>query len=149
MSAAVDFSIRCSSTRFSVTPSKVHLNAGQSIVVTVKLFLNHYPAAARGDKGIDDYLHIKSTYFDNKIPIEIFVNATRTTSRSPSPSSGRIRNDSKNSPDVLQELRMQVELKDKKISDMENLIGRLTAYTLYIYICLCYLWEYPLVCLFS
>ena len=59
MTAGVEFTLRTSSARYSVTPNRVYLNAGQSIVVTVKLLLNHYPNISKSKHAVEDYIHIK------------------------------------------------------------------------------------------
>eukprot|EP01031_Cornospumella_fuschlensis_P036572 gene36572-44365_t len=127
-STSVDFSIRCSSNRLSVTPSKVHLTPGQSIVVTVKLFLNHYPSQTREQirqKPMDDYLMLKSSFFDLKVPIETYINShPRSSSRSPSPLNRR-KDGQNEAGQIIGELQMQIHSKDKRIKDMEEILGKL------------------------
>ncbi|RYH28969.1 hypothetical protein EON65_10165, partial [archaeon] len=100
--------------------------------MTVKLFLNHYPSAARGDqsrnKPLDDYLMLKSSFFDHKVPIETYVNShPRISSRSPSPLSRRkdVIGGSDQAGVIIEELQMQINSKDKRIKEMEETIGKL------------------------
>lgn len=128
-STSVDFTIRCSSNRLSVTPNKVHLTPSQSIVVTVKLFLNHYPSLARGEQSrhqqLDDYLMLKSSFFDHKVPIETYVNShPRSNSRSPSPLNRR-KEGQRAVGDTIEEMQMQINMKDKRIREMEETLGKL------------------------
>jgi hypothetical protein len=48
LTASVEFSLRPSAPRYIVTPGKVTLQGGQSIVVSVRLFLSHYPNYSKG-----------------------------------------------------------------------------------------------------
>ena len=87
LSTAVEFSLRPSSSKYSVSPNKVTLNAGQSIVVTVKLFLSHYPNYNRGINGQDDTIQIKTAYFEQKVDCCFFLHSrdsdSKTRSQSP------------------------------------------------------------------
>lgn len=132
MSASVDFTIRCSSTRYSVSPNRVHLQPKQSIVITIKLFLNHYPKISQStiNKSIEDYLHIKSTYFDQKVPLEFFLSASLLPSmfRSASPPVRRneLSSTSNQKPtSTLHELQAQVNQKDRRIADLEAQVAGL------------------------
>lgn len=131
LSAAVDFQLRPSNPRYTISPTKIHLNAGQSIVITIKLFLNHYPNLTKGIKGLDDYIFIKSTYFDQKIPIQLTLSSTLARSRSPSPSSmagvRSSRDQLKDKPDLVQELQGQINKKDQQIMSLQETIGQLQA----------------------
>lgn len=144
LSASVEFTIRPSSSRYTVTPDKVRLSAGQTIVVTVKLFLNHYPSSSKASGGHEDSLHVKSVYFDQKIPVEFFVHTQQSSSRSPSPNtrlndlsynsdSNNVNrsSSSRNSPNhrkvssLVEELQAQLRSKDDRINELRAIVGNL------------------------
>jgi hypothetical protein len=87
LNASVEFTIRTSSPRYSVTPSNLTLHAGQSVVVTVRLFLSSFPNQSRGATGQDDFILIKSSYFDQKVKTTLFLNNNTPTSTAASSSS--------------------------------------------------------------
>jgi hypothetical protein len=100
LSVTVDFTIRASSPRYNITPNRVTLNAGQSMVITVRLFISHYPNPVRASRGQEDVIHIKSAYFEQNVVASFFlhnhregisignaVSSARSSSRSPSPAS--------------------------------------------------------------
>ena len=78
------------SSRYSITPNRINLTPGSSIVVTVRLFLNHYPSFSRDSEGYDDVIKIKSSYFEQTVGITLFLHSrdatTRARSLSPAPS---------------------------------------------------------------
>ena len=83
LAAAVEFTLKPSSARYSISPNRVHLSPNQSIVVTVRLFISSFPShepAHRGDAGgtaaVQDWVLLKSTFFDQKIPIELFLHSS-------------------------------------------------------------------------
>jgi hypothetical protein len=126
LSISVDFSLRPSSSRYTITPNKVNLSAGQSIVVSVRLFLSHYPNYTKGVRGQDDTIHIKSSYFDQQVDVSFFLHsrdtstkAAATRSRSPSPARASEPYES------ILELQAQLKAKDLKIKQMEDIIGQL------------------------
>jgi hypothetical protein len=73
--ATVEFILKPSSQRYSVTPNRVTLAAGQSIVLTVRLFLSHYPNSLKGFRGQEDHVQVKSSYFEQKIPLTFFLHS--------------------------------------------------------------------------
>lgn len=80
-STAVDFSLLPSSSRYVVNPNRVNLSPGQSIVVTVRLFLNHNPTLSDGTNGYDDTITVKSSYFEHLVNVSFFL-SNRDTSLS-------------------------------------------------------------------
>jgi hypothetical protein len=118
LDAVVDFTIRASSSKVTVSPGKIHLNPQQSIVVTLRLFLNQIPNHLN-DNLIQEYVHFKSTFLEHKIPIEIHLASStlsHSRSRSPSPS---IRGKSLNE----QEISLLINSKDAKIQELQEIIG--------------------------
>lgn len=87
--ATVEFILKPSSQRYSVTPNRVTLGGGQSIVLTIRLFLAHYPNSLKGFRGQEDHIQVKSSYFEQKIPLTFFLYSKEVTpiarSRSHSP----------------------------------------------------------------
>lgn len=65
--STVDFTLEPSSSRFAVNPSRVNLSSGQSIVVTVRLFLNHIPSISDGVGQHGDSVRIVSSYFEHVV----------------------------------------------------------------------------------
>ena len=101
-------------------------------MVTVRLFLSHYPNYNRGVRGQEDTIHIKSAYFEQKVDVSFFLHSrdagtTASSSRSPSPTGGRVRNDGlgQYSYDAIQDLRTQLAQKETKIKQMEVIISQL------------------------
>lgn len=149
--ATVEFTLRPSSQRYTLTPNRVTLQAGQSIVVTVKLFLAHYPNFLKGSRGQDDHIQIKSSYFEQKVPLTFFLHSRdtptssgRARSLSPMPRESlastnthdsqldtspvlrRSRYDimpSKEGQELIETLNMIIKGKDEKIKQMNETIG--------------------------
>ena len=76
--SSVDFSIIPSSSRYIVNPNRVNLSSGQSIVVTVRLFLNHNPSFSEGANSHEDIVVIKSSYFEHQISVVYSLNSKDT-----------------------------------------------------------------------
>ena len=127
LTAPVEFTLRPSSPRYTVTPNRVNLSGGQSIVVTVRLFLSHYPNFRQGVLGQDDTIHIKSSYFEQKVDVAFFLHSRdSTTAASRSRSSSPMRPGfAGSSADSLAELQKQVHSRDSKISQLETIISQL------------------------
>ena len=128
LTAPVEFTLRPSSPRYTVTPNRVNLSGGQSIVVTVRLFLSHYPNFRQGLRGQDDTIHIKSAYFEQKLDVAFFLHSRDSTtlaSRSRSSSPMRPGMAAAVAGDSLAELQRQVHAKDAKIAQLETIIGQL------------------------
>ena len=123
LSAAVDFTLRPSSPRFTCSPNRVNLTAGQSIVVTIRLFLSHYPNYSRGISGQEDTIHIKSSYFEQRVPATFFLHSRDSTTRSQSPS--RVSLKPASHLEIITELQAQLRSKDEKIKLLENTVGQL------------------------
>lgn len=90
-SASVEVTLIPSSSRYTVSPSKIHLTAGQSIVVTVRLFLSHYPNFSKGSPTHEESITIKSSYFEHQVGVSFSLHSRDATtsassSRSLSPS---------------------------------------------------------------
>lgn len=114
--AAVEFAIRTSSPRYTVSPNRVLLSAGQSIIITVRLFLSHYPNFSKGSQGQDDTIHIKSSYFDQKINVTFFLH-----SRDYPLKEKRIPQ-AESSHDVIFELQSQLSAKEAKIKSLDETV---------------------------
>ena len=143
LTAAVEFTIRPSSPRYSISPNRVNLNPSQSSVVTVRLFLNHYPNIPRGIQGQEDSIHVKSAYFDQKIPVEFFLHNQIARSRSASPNertatsvtgshsstargaAGTGQSHGHHNLDLINELSAQIKVKDNRIGQLESIVANL------------------------
>lgn len=137
LSAAVEFSIRASSpARYDIKPSKVTLAPRQSISITVRLLMHTFPDPKKALHGQSDSIHIKSDYFDQKVPVEFFMHQRSVTSRSPSPSERATakvssvadrskRGSTSTNSDLVQDLHAQIQVKDNRIAELERLIGNL------------------------
>ena len=53
MSVSVEFTLRASNSRYTLTPNKVTLGGGQSVIITVRLLVAHYPNISMGFKGVE------------------------------------------------------------------------------------------------
>lgn len=148
LQSAVEFTLRSSnSVRYTITPSHIKLQSKQSIVVTIRLFLNYYPNIQKGsNQGQEDSIQIKSTYFDQKIPLQFFLHSSNIRSRSLSPritsssstiNSNRINNkvnfntnnkkEGSNSDrsDLLNELNNKIKDQDNYINELKDVITNL------------------------
>lgn len=141
LTVTLEFTIRSSSSKYTISPNKVTLSAGQSIIVTVRLFVAHYSNYRKGVEGQSDTIHIKSPYFEQKIPVTFLLqprdySRSRSSSpvksrhASPTISSGAsVRNSremtSEPVDDPIMELSRQLKLKDKKIKQLEEIVGEL------------------------
>ena len=148
LAATVEFTLRPSSQRYAVTPSRVTLSAGQSIVVTVRLFLAHYPNFIKGSRGQEDHIQMKSSYFEQKIPLVFFLHSRDTPTsairaRSLSPmhrgetfdasadtsslvrkgSSRREATPSRQGQEMIETLSAVIKTKDEKIQKLNETIG--------------------------
>ena len=134
LTAPVEFTLRPSSPRYTVTPNRVNLSGGQSIVVTVRLFLSHYPNFRQGVRGQDDTIHIKSAYFEQNVDVSFFLHSRDSgTSISRSRSASPLRPTAGSTSSVaaaggvnsLAELQSQVYARDTRISQLESIISQL------------------------
>lgn len=44
----------------------------------MRLFLSHYPNFLKGSKGQDDHIQLKSSYFEQKVPLTFFLHSRDT-----------------------------------------------------------------------
>lgn len=126
LSVPVDLTLQASSNRITVSPAKVHLNAKQSIVVTVRL--NGYEASRKPGTGaaFADFVIIKSTFFTHKVPVNYSVTVQpRSDSKSASPS--RRLDQSDQIQAVVDELMYQIRQKDDRIATLERQFGGIAA----------------------
>jgi hypothetical protein len=122
---SVDFSLRCSSPRYAISPDRVHLSGGQSIVITVRLHVSSFPNYARGIKGQEDTIHIQSTFFEQKVDVTFFLHKRDThVSRSLSPQNRKdiSGTSDKSAIDVISELRSLLQSRDKQIMSLKEVI---------------------------
>jgi chromosome segregation ATPase len=103
----------------------------------VRLFLTSPPA--NSSTGQNDFIQIKSSYFNQKVPISFYLHSRGegTRSRSVSPavrgrtqvhqSPTRNSREASSARETIDELRGQLQLKDNKIKVMEETIGELQA----------------------
>ena len=126
LTAAVEFTLRASApARYDIKPSQIVLAPKQSIVVTVRLFLRTFSGTQQG--GHSDSIHIKSHYFDQKIPVQFYMNSRLTQSRSPSPRERAVSGlkASSISNDLVNELNDQIKVKDHRIEELQRIVGNL------------------------
>ena len=76
--STVDFKLEPSSSRFAVNPSRVNLPSGQSIVVTVRLFLKHNPNTSDGVNQHGDSIRVLSSYFDHAVNLIYSLHSKET-----------------------------------------------------------------------
>ena len=117
-----------SSQLFQISPTEIHLAAKQSIIITVKLYLDHVPNMKMLR---DDFIMVKLKDQNTpmlKVPIE-FSLSSRSASSSPTPSSRRIsatvkhKGEKSSSSSILNELHAQNVLKEKRIKELEESLG--------------------------
>jgi uncharacterized coiled-coil protein SlyX len=83
-SASVEVSLIPPSSRYTINPNKIHLTAGQSIVVTVRLFLSHYPNFSKGSQSHEESITIKSSYFEHQVGVSFSLHSRDATTSSSS-----------------------------------------------------------------
>ena len=76
--STVDFKLEPSSSRFAANPSRVNLPSGQSIVVTVRLFLKHNPNTSDGVNQHGDSIRVLSSYFDHAVNLIYSLHSKET-----------------------------------------------------------------------
>eukprot|EP00981_Chlorochromonas_danica_P003963 scaffold750_cov165-Ochromonas_danica.AAC.1 len=128
LEGAVDLRLKCSSARLSVSPSKARLVPGQSLVVTIKLFLNHLPSSSSSSSSaaLEDWVEIKSSFFDQKVSVFIHplrLSSSKPPSRSSSPAPPPPAPPAPPAPATsqvsLRELRAELEAKDRRVKALE------------------------------
>ena len=86
--SSLEFTLRATSPRYSISPNRVRLEAGQSIVVTVRLFVSQAKAISSSSTK-NDSLVLKCLYSEQRVPVSYSLYrkpaGTRGRSRSPSP----------------------------------------------------------------
>jgi hypothetical protein len=132
LTAAVEFELRASApARYDIKPSRVTLLPKQSISITVRLHMKSYNDVRKGVQGQSDSIHIKSHYFDQKVPVEFFMHSQAAASRSPSPAeraTSRMKTGGRevqSGTDILRELNAQIQAKDHQIAELEKIVGNL------------------------
>jgi hypothetical protein len=109
-------------------------------VITVKLNLHHYPSTATLDGKIEDWIYLKSAYFDQKVPVSFTLYNSKPKGSSTRLGSSKALNvlsssnvsvgsatdkSKKEDMDLIQQLNNQIKYKSLKIKEMENIIGHL------------------------
>lgn len=119
----VSFTLRPSSSRYVVSPNRINLAGGQSIVVTVRLYVSNFPNYAKGVRGHDDAIHIQSSFFEQKIDAVMYLHKRDTLpSRSPSPQGRHV--SERNATDVIAEMNTVVHNRDNQISQLKQIISQ-------------------------
>ena len=150
----VDFTLLPSSSRYLVNPNRVNLSPGQSIVITVRLFLNHNPSYSEGTNSHDDTILIKSSYFEHQLVVSFSLNNKDTgvnmrqsmsmststsmspslrnrvasnTSRSISPSTRMTQQNAENNASIskIKDLEKQLSAKCKTVQQLEVIVSQL------------------------
>lgn len=116
LQAPVEFRLNASNPRISLSPNKVTLSPGQSTVVTVRLFIASYPNYAKGVKGQDDVIFIKSSYFNQNVPVKFYLHSRDLSTRTRSPARSR----TSSQGDTIAEYEDQLRKRDEKISLLEQ-----------------------------
>jgi hypothetical protein len=133
--AAVRFKVTTSTARLTVNEPSISLHAGQSIVLTIFLFVNH-----RGDidRANDDYIRFHSDFEDFQVKVEYSIAQSMRSSspaRGSSPNrsgmvSGNIRPQSsfrskRNEKEIIEEQAAQVKNLNNKVVELEKILGNL------------------------
>lgn len=123
-SAPVEITLRPSSPRYTIAPNHVNLTAGQSVVVTSRLFISHFPNYAGGVRGHEDHISIKSSFFEQKLAMTFYLQE-RGRSRSPSPVGKQ--EHAKAVRSEKEELHSQIENCNNTIVELEGIIDTIEA----------------------
>jgi hypothetical protein len=135
---SVEYHIISSSPRYTITPDKFILHAGQSIVASVRLYLNGYPSYPGPHSSTqEDSIAIKSIYFERRLSVSFNLHSrdcTTTASRSQSPNLRSNSADGQTSAKATQqigskqqflELERQLIEKTAKVQQLELIIQQL------------------------
>lgn len=143
LTVTLEFTVRPSSSKYTIVPNKIVLSPGQSIMVSVRLFVSHYSNYAKGVDGQKDAIQIKSPYFEQKISTIFFLKAKDSSisssstnisfrSRSASPLPRSITETSAKSKPAqgsmdnpVDELMRQIRIKDSRIKQLEEIVSEL------------------------
>jgi hypothetical protein len=148
--SAVEFTLTPSSPRIAVNPTRVNLSPGQSIVITIRLFLNHNPDLSEGASHHEDSIIVRSSYFEHLINVSYSLHGRETgtsasnsmspslrsrtaamrksNSRSPSPrvvSKSQKVEDLDSSSSKIKDLERQLSVKGETVQKLENIITQL------------------------
>jgi hypothetical protein len=96
LDVSVDFALRPSHSRYQVSPNSVQLRPGQSIVVSIRIYLSNYPKVEKGLKG-PDYLLLVSSFFQQKIEILLIPRSSKDSKNESIASELRANSDNHNS----------------------------------------------------
>lgn len=59
--------------RYVIAPNQINIQPGKSVVVTVRLHINNFPAYEKGVRGQEDHIQVSSSFFEQKISSMIFL----------------------------------------------------------------------------
>ena len=121
LAGAVDITLKASSPRYTVSPAHLTLNPGQSIVVTVRLYVAHFPNYHKGVQGHEDFISIKSLYFEQKVDVTLFLHKRDITSRSQSPHKTKF-TDSSSKDTIIRQLQEANRQLEEKYPDFQQLL---------------------------
>jgi hypothetical protein len=66
--------------RYVIAPNQINMQPGQSVVVTVRLHINNFPAYEKGVRGQEDHIQVSSSFFEQKISTTVFLQKRPGTS---------------------------------------------------------------------
>ena len=134
---AVDFTLSPSSSRITISPSRVNLPSGQSIVVTIRLYLNHNSDLAEGTSNHEEAITIRSSFFVHTVKVSYILHGRDLGSRTNRSMSMSLRNSIASSEgDVshqkvpeevnrIKDLERQLSVKNKTIQQLESIVTEL------------------------
>ena len=132
LSVTVDFTLKPSSSKYTLSPSKIALNSNDSIVITIRLLIPHYTNYTKDLNGKNDYISIKSLFFEQKIETIYYLheNILHNRSRTPSPARNITKSVNENIKNLnennnFNDLLKQIEIKDKLIKQQQSIINEL------------------------
>lgn len=117
----VDFSLRSNHSRYQLSLSQVHLVPGQSVVVSIRLYMSSYPKDYKDFKEHIDIIHLSSSFFHQKIEIVLNFHQKKQTERNSQFQDTSIIS----SQDNILELKSIIQQKDVKIEKLTSIIENL------------------------
>jgi prefoldin subunit 5 len=139
LSTNVDLTLSSSApARYTINPERLHLAGGQAVAVTIRLFVANFPDYAKGVAGQEDYIRIKSTFFEQKVDVTFYLRSrdgTTASSRNRARSPQQARSGAgiggvvgaAGAREVIEDLQAQLEVKDAKIKELQNVLGQVQA----------------------
>lgn len=117
----VDFSLRPNHSRYQLSVNQVHLTPGQSIIISIRLYMSNYPKDYKERMEHIDFIQISSSYFHQKVDILLHFHSKKTIGRNVNNQDSSITS----LEEYVLELKSIIQEKDLKIEKLSSIISSL------------------------